>query len=242
MIASNYLRLCAIISVLLVLCFDVAMGSDSIHKIDGEPHEAVETKVRNILYVPFIRIVHYRFLFFLQYARMTSFLYFPFGFKKKKTNVRRELGICKRKWKYNKCCGGCGKKFFKKSQLIRAVNDYVVDKHYGKKTYGRMNCWDVSDLTNLEELFYSYHTFNSNINCWDVRKVTKMNSMFQEATNFNKPLDKWYPKSVENLTFMFSGAAAFNQNLCSWHYKLPPNTNALDVFGFSACGLWILVN
>ena len=59
--------------------------------------------------------------------------------------------------------------------------------------------------------------------------------MFQEATSFNKSLDKWYPKSVENLTFMFSGAAAFNQNLCSWHYKLPPKTNALNMFGFSAC-------
>jgi len=46
MIASNYLCLCAIMSVLLVLCFDVSMGSDFMQKIDGEPHEVVETKVR----------------------------------------------------------------------------------------------------------------------------------------------------------------------------------------------------
>jgi hypothetical protein len=143
--------------------------------------------------------------------------------------------MCKSDWTFNACCGECGKSFSKKNHLIRAINDFVVDKKYGKKTYGRINCWDVSRITNMEELFYSYRTFNSNINCWDVSKVTKMNSMFQEASSFNRPLNRWKLNNVENLTFMFSGAASFQQNLCSWHDTLPPEAKTLNMFSYSKC-------
>lgn len=148
---------------------------------------------------------------------------------------RKIKSVCRENWTYNACCGGCGKSFSKKSKLIAAINDYVVDKKYGIRTYGRINCWDVSLITNMEELFYAYKTFNSNINCWDVSSVTKMNSMFQEASTFNRPLDNWDLSNVENLTFMFSGAATFHQNLCSWHQTLSSKAYALSMFSFTNC-------
>jgi hypothetical protein len=147
----------------------------------------------------------------------------------------QQQSMCKSDWVYNACCGGCGKSFSKKTHLIRAINDFVVDKKYARKAHGRINCWDVSRITNMEELFYSYRTFNSNINCWDVSKVTKMNSMFQEASSFNRPLNRWKLNNVENLTFMFSGAASFQQNLCSWHDMLPPEAQTLSMFSYSKC-------
>jgi surface protein len=44
------------------------------------------------------------------------------------------------------------------------------------KTYGPIDSWDVSDVTNMESLFQSKYLFNADISKWNVSRVTTMNS------------------------------------------------------------------
>ena len=57
--------------------------------------------------------------------------------------------------------------------------------------------WDVSQVTNMSNLFEDKTSFNEDISGWDVSNVTKMFSMFKGATSFNKPLNNW---NVSNVT------------------------------------------
>ncbi|MBR6611821.1 MAG: BspA family leucine-rich repeat surface protein, partial [Campylobacter sp.] len=48
----------------------------------------------------------------------------------------------------------------------------------------------------------------SGIEEWDVSHVTDMNNMFQSATSFNQPLDNWDVSNVTNMSGMFVDAIA----------------------------------
>ena len=58
--------------------------------------------------------------------------------------------------------------------------------------------------------------FNEAIGNWDVSNVTNMEQMFIGAENFNQPLNDWNVSKVKNMKFMFMGAKAFNQPLDQW--------------------------
>ena len=49
--------------------------------------------------------------------------------------------------------------------------------------------WDVSNVTNMNNMFYSDYAFNQPIGNWDVSKVTTMEYMFNECPieDENKP-------------------------------------------------------
>ena len=47
------------------------------------------------------------------------------------------------------------------------------------ENYGEMNTWDVSNITDMTELFKDKTTFNENISSWDVSNVTNMSAMFR---------------------------------------------------------------
>ena len=44
------------------------------------------------------------------------------------------------------------------------------------KTYGPIDSWDVSNVTNMESLFQSKYSFNADLSKWNVSRVTTMNS------------------------------------------------------------------
>jgi surface protein len=52
-------------------------------------------------------------------------------------------------------------------------------------TYGEINTWDVSLITNMSELFKDKTNFNDDMSNWDVSNVTNMSQMFRDATDFN---------------------------------------------------------
>ena len=61
---------------------------------------------------------------------------------------------------------------------------------------------DVSGVTSMDLLF-SNSTFNGNINYWNVSNVTNMDSMFYFASSFNQPLDSWDVSNVTDMRGMF---------------------------------------
>ena len=78
------------------------------------------------------------------------------------------------------------------------------------------NTPDLSNVTNISQMFaYATH-FNQNINNWDVSHITNMSKLFYYATNFNQPLDKWNTSNVYDMSYMFYNAQEFNQSINDW--------------------------
>ena len=95
----------------------------------------------------------------------------------------------------------------------------LVDAFYGDSSLsstGNLNSWNVSQVTDMGEMFNGASSFNQPLNNWDVSKVTNMFGMFNGASSFNQPLDSWDVSQVTSMFGMFSGAISFNQPLDSW--------------------------
>jgi len=185
----------------------------------------------------------------------------PLNDKELSHSSRRDLQVtCTGGLVLNACanCSGC--KFTSREALETAVADYIANKAAAIITYGVINCWDVSSITDMSFLFL-YKSLNEPIGCWNVGSVTNMYNMFVDATNFNQPIGNWNVGSVTDMdamfalatnfnqpignwnvgsvttmAFMFYDAAKFNQDLCSWYKKLPPSTTAFtNIFLGTSC-------
>ena len=82
---------------------------------------------------------------------------------------------------------------------------------------GDISKWDVSNVTNMDYMFYSATSFNQDISKWNVANVTNMDSMFRVATSFNQDISGWNVANVTNMESMFWGATSFNQNISRWN-------------------------
>ena len=72
--------------------------------------------------------------------------------------------------------------------IKRAVRDYLnggARKQRVVTKYGEIRNWDVSNVTNMEEMFVDAHSFNQPLSNWNVSKVTNMGGMFYGANSFN---------------------------------------------------------
>ena len=76
--------------------------------------------------------------------------------------------------------------------------------------------WDVSNVTNMRELFKDRELFNDDISGWNVSQVTDMSYMFLNAAAFNQDIGQWNVGNVTNMGYMFYRATAFNQPLANW--------------------------
>ena len=73
-----------------------------------------------------------------------------------------------------------------KEQLQTAVNLWISDNTSALSTYGEINTWDVSLISDMSYIFEWKTDFNSDISNWDVSNVLNMEGMFQSANSFNK--------------------------------------------------------
>ena len=114
--------------------------------------------------------------------------------------------------------------FDERPNLLVRQNPTAPDKAtvWVHPTYGPMEDWDVSQVTNMENLFDlegEYSTdFNVDLSRWDVSNVTDMSKMFHNRFNFNQPLNAWGSKlaNVTDMFCMFQNAVSFNQDLYEW--------------------------
>jgi len=76
--------------------------------------------------------------------------------------------------------------------------------------------WDVSQVTDMSELFKDKAQFNVNIGQWDTSSVTTMKEMFNRAYAFNQDIGSWDTSQVTTMWATFSNARAFNQDISVW--------------------------
>src|SRR5699024_2116314 len=70
-------------------------------------------------------------------------------------------------------------------------------------TINRMNEWDVSNVTDMSDMFHFAESFNEDITDWDVSSVEDMSNMFAIANAFNQPIGNWDVSSVTDMSGMF---------------------------------------
>ncbi|MGB2128184.1 MAG: BspA family leucine-rich repeat surface protein [Flavicella sp.] len=100
--------------------------------------------------------------------------------------------------------------------IHQAVNEWVTDKRLAAEKYGNIEDWDVSNVTNMSQLFKYKFSFNEDISKWDVSNVINMSSMFSFADAFRGDISSWNVANVEDMKFMFS-YSSFSQNISTWN-------------------------
>ena len=95
--------------------------------------------------------------------------------------------------------------------------------------------WDVSNVTNMRAMFSGAASANPDVSNWDVSNVTNMNGMFARgaarATSANPDVSNWDVSNVTNMGAMFSGATSANPEVSNWDVS-----NVTDMGGMFARG------
>ena len=134
------------------------------------------------------------------------------------------------------CGGDCDAVFYpqSKAELQIALDDWKEQNNIALESYGEINTWDVSLITDMSYLFsgtqISPNLFNDNISNWNVSNVTNMNEMFTWATEFNQDLSNWEVSNVSDMRYMFLGAYEFASDLSSWNVSNVIDMNSLFYF------------
>ena len=98
------------------------------------------------------------------------------------------------------------------SGLRKIVDDWIGNgtaKATVQTTYGPIEEWDMSNVTNMDSLFFNKPTFNGDISKWNTSRVTNMNQVFGDAVAFNCDLSHWVVSSVTSMQNMFKNVNLF---------------------------------
>lgn len=84
--------------------------------------------------------------------------------------------------------------------------------------------WNVSNVTNLAQMFFAQLKFNQPIGNWNVSKVKDFGFMFSGITTplwltgtFNQDLSNWDTSSATNFAQMFYMQYSFDKNIGTWN-------------------------
>ena len=95
--------------------------------------------------------------------------------------------------------------------------------------------WDVSNVANMDGMFYDCKYLNCDLSKWDVSNVTSMRSMFYGCEKFNGDLSRWDVSNVEDMDLMFYNCKSFKGNLDHWDVRNIKKRRLYDMFCGSLC-------
>ena len=116
--------------------------------------------------------------------------------------------------------------FNTKDELFSAIDEYISNKTSAISVYGDINTWDVTNITDMSNLFYMKGSFNENIADWDTSNVTRMANMFMFCYSFNQDIGNWDTSNVTDMSNLFRMATSFNKDIGSWD-----TSNVTDMYG-----------
>lgn len=91
--------------------------------------------------------------------------------------------------------------------------------------------WNVSNVVNMNGMFWGCKIFNCDISEWDVSSVRDTVSMFYYCEKFNQDLSQWDVSNVKYMGWMFKYCKSFNQDLSGWNVKNVISSGSM----FSGC-------
>ena len=92
--------------------------------------------------------------------------------------------------------------------------------------------WDVSNVENMEYMFYGCKKFDANLSKWNVSNVKDINNMFCLCSDFRgKGLENWDVSNVNIMNGLFYYCTNFNCDLSGWDVS---NVKNMDYI-FSNC-------
>ena len=89
-----------------------------------------------------------------------------------------------------------------RDELKTAVDEWIANSTSANSTYGTIDTWDTSLITDMSELFWET-SFNGDISDWDVSSVTSMVRMFSYAENFKRDISDWDVSIVSSMNDLF---------------------------------------
>ena len=92
---------------------------------------------------------------------------------------------------------------FNNETLRIVVKEWLEDETKAEVKYGHISNWDVSNVTDMSNMFKEATSFNQPIGDWNVSKVTNMSNMYFNAKSFNQPIGDWDLSNVTDKSSMF---------------------------------------
>ncbi|WP_431126828.1 BspA family leucine-rich repeat surface protein [Flagellimonas flava] len=87
------------------------------------------------------------------------------------------------------------------------------------ENYTATDAPDLSNVTDMTNMFRDAQSFNGDLSNWDVSKITNMGYMFSGASSFNGDIGNWVVSSVYAMNDMFRFTNDFDKNLGSWNIQ-----------------------
>ena len=101
---------------------------------------------------------------------------------------------------------------------------YLFDSTEFHKFCGDVSQWDVSNVENMDSLFFGCYDFDCDLSLWDVSNVKGMEFMFGGCDNFKgRGLEKWNVSKVKNMEAMFAKCKNLDCDLSHWNVSQVTN-------------------
>ena len=111
----------------------------------------------------------------------------------------------------------CQECFKNAMDFNQPINTHTVTRDDGTE----YEAWNVSNVTDMTNMFEGAENFNQNISNWDTSRITDMSYMFYKAKSFNQDISNWDTSRVEDMNWMFTNAESFNQPInISYYYTM----------------------